>query len=294
MLVQVGDRFAAGHQEIERDHVGAVAVAQLAGDVAVDAAVVDVVAAAEPAPGPARRCVPVRPGRGGRHPSSLFSKLALGGVGGIHGAIARAPPRPECCAMVAASAFFTCSGAQLKMQRGHQECGRHAPPARARRAAPTAGSGSRGSSATGNRILVRLGIEQVGNQNVVHAQLDQRLHVAVRHLHGIAGLRHGHLHAGGGDARIGRRRKHGLDAQLRQNRRCQNGKRSKVAMARGRPTRKRPWRRSWAGRRAAVDLLEQLLAVARTGPRSPACGRWPKACGTCRSTYRPSSSSGPR
>ena len=43
--MRVRDGLAAGHQEIQRNDVGAVAVAQLARDVAVHAAVVDVVAA---------------------------------------------------------------------------------------------------------------------------------------------------------------------------------------------------------------------------------------------------------
>ena len=41
-----GERLAPGHQKIQRNHIGAIAVPQFARDVAVHAAVVDVVAAA--------------------------------------------------------------------------------------------------------------------------------------------------------------------------------------------------------------------------------------------------------
>ena len=43
--VQFGKWFVSGHQEIQRDHIGSVAMAQFAWDVAVHAAIVHVVAA---------------------------------------------------------------------------------------------------------------------------------------------------------------------------------------------------------------------------------------------------------
>ena len=60
------------------------------------------------------------------------------------------------------------------------------------------------------------GIRDVGNQYVVHARFHQRLHVSVRHLHGIARLGHGHFDSRGGNARIGHRGQHRRDPQFRE------------------------------------------------------------------------------
>ena len=83
--VEVVERLPAGHQEIERDDVGAVAVAQLARDIAVHAAIVDVVAAAGQhqagLAGLIQDCQRAPAGF-----QQLVLELALRGVGGIGGA----------------------------------------------------------------------------------------------------------------------------------------------------------------------------------------------------------------
>ena len=183
-------RLAAGHQEIQRDHVGAVAMPQLARDVAVHAAVVDVVAAARQHQAGLAGLLQQSPARGGR------PRAASPGI-----RAARRTPHPPRDRLLAPrdarpaassrpARFFTCSGPEPEMQRRDQESVLRAAPAPAPTAAPTAASGSTGSSATAQASSPASASAMFGSQHVIHARFEQRLHVAVRHLHRIAGLRH--------------------------------------------------------------------------------------------------------
>ena len=142
----------------------------------------------------------------------LVLELALRGVGGFAGAVARAARHPEALHGLR-QALLHLHRTELEMQRGDEEFVLVRLQRRRRAQYPR--------QRLVPRAVVRaagfgggFGIGHVGHQHVVHPGFQQRLHMAVGHLHGVAGLRHRHLDSGRGDARVGDAGKHRLDAQF--------------------------------------------------------------------------------
>ena len=121
VLVQAGHGLAAGDQEIQRNHVGAIAVAQFARNIAIHAAIVDVVAAAgQHQPGLAGLLQNFERAAAGSEQAAL--KFALRGVGGIHGAVAGAAGHAERL-YAFGHGLLHLRRTELEMQRGDQEFG---------------------------------------------------------------------------------------------------------------------------------------------------------------------------
>jgi len=167
--------------------LAAIAMAQLARDVAVHAAVVNVVAASHhDQPGLAGGFQ-----RGERPPAGRQQfrlKFALRRVGRLHRAVARAPRHPDAPHGLR-HRLLHLRGAKLEMQRRDEELvlvrrqGRRGPQHPRQRLVPRAVVRGAGFAA------VRFGIRDVGNEDIIGARLRQRLYVAVGHLHRIARLR---------------------------------------------------------------------------------------------------------